>query len=70
MRIVTVSPASDEPLYTYDPADAEVRALIDGVARLYKERRLFVIDLLYGRPESDIRALSEAFRITKGRGGG
>jgi hypothetical protein len=69
MQIVDVFNDNEKIFYKYNPIDEHGGALIDGVARLYKERRLFVIDLLYGRPESDVRALSEAFRIRKGRGG-
>jgi hypothetical protein len=69
MRIIVTIVVNQEKLYRYEPIDDHIRTLIDGVAKLYKERRLFVIDLLYGRPESDIHAFSEAFRLKKGNGG-
>lgn len=68
MHICVLVGTAQEKAYRYEPLDEQMRSLIDGVAKLYKERRLFVIDLLYGRPESEIRAFSEAFRIKKGRG--
>jgi hypothetical protein len=69
LEIVRTIESNQEKLYRYEPADEQIRMLIDGVAKLYKERRLFVIDLVYGRPESDIQAFSEAFRFKKGNGG-
>jgi hypothetical protein len=69
MRIIDTIGLNQEKLYRYEPADEEIRSLIDGVAKLYKERRLFVIELVYGRPESDLHAFSEAFRFKKGNGG-
>jgi len=69
LRFLGVREADGELVYRYHPLDSETAALIDGLARLYKERRLAVIDLVYGRPESDIQAFSNAFRLKK-RGGG
>ena len=68
MRFVAPRTAERGPGFRYAPTTEEAAALIDAVAKLYKERRLMVIDLIYGRPESDIRAFSEAFMI-KRRGG-
>jgi hypothetical protein len=65
MQILVVEATEAGTVYRYAPEDEQVAALLDGLARLYKERRLAVIDLVYGRPESDIRAFSEAFRIKK-----
>ncbi|MDC3962501.1 hypothetical protein [Polyangium jinanense] len=53
------------PVYQHGPESEDIAALIDAAARLYKERRLAVIDLVYGRPESDLRAFSDAFMLKK-----
>lgn len=60
--------ADDEIWYRYAPAP-EVGAIIDDLARAYKERRLTIIDLIYARPApSDIETFSDAFRIRKKEG--
>ena len=65
LRILVMRQTENGPVYRHGPVDAEVAALIDGVVLFYKERRLAVIDLVYGRPESDIHAFSDAFRLKK-----
>ena len=55
--------------YRYAPPTEETRALIDGVAKAYKERRLSVINLIYGKIESDVVSFAEAFSIIKRKGG-
>ena len=39
------------------------------VAKAYKERRLSVINLIYGKIESDVVSFAEAFSIIKRKGG-
>lgn len=70
MRLLAVCNTEPDRLYRYAPDDPRAALLIDGVARLYKERRLSVIDLLYGHPEreSDIQAFSDAFKLRKAKG--
>ena len=53
------------PVYQHGPESEEIAALIDAAAKLYRERRLAVIDLVYGRPESDLRAFADAFMLKK-----
>ncbi|MDI1475238.1 hypothetical protein [Polyangium sp. y55x31] len=64
-RFIQVRPTERGPVYQHGPESEEIAALIDAAARLYKERRLAVIDLVYGRPESDLRAFSDAFMLKK-----
>lgn len=64
-RFLKVRHTERGPVYQYGPESEEMAALIDAAAKLYKERRLAVIDLVYGRPESDLRAFSDAFMLKK-----
>ena len=64
-RLVVRRDCEAGPVYQYSPEDPRVRAIVDGVAEAYKVRRLAVIDLVYGKPSSDIRSFSEAFRLTR-----
>lgn len=56
-------------MYRYEPATGEIQRLIEGAARAYKERRLSVINLIYGKSESDAVSFSAAFTILKKKGG-
>ncbi|MDI1445514.1 hypothetical protein [Polyangium sp. 6x1] len=64
-RFIGVRHTERGPAYQHGPASEELAALIDATAKLYKERRLAVIDLVYGRPESDLRAFADAFMLKK-----
>lgn len=55
--------------YRYAPSTEDTRGLIDGVAKAYKERRVSVINLIYGKVESDAVSFAEAFTIIKRKGG-
>jgi hypothetical protein len=71
--------ADPGPLYRYAPSTPESRAQIEDLAVTYKQRRLSVINLVYSKPESgkpesvkpasDVVSFSDAFRITKKKGG-
>ena len=74
-----VQEADSGPLYRYAPSTQESRAQIEDLAVTYKQRRLSVINLVYSKPESgkpesvkpasDVVSFSNAFRITKKKGG-
>lgn len=49
----------------FAPADAGVAGLIDELERIYKERRVSVISLIYSKPSERVRAFSDAFRLRK-----
>ncbi len=57
--------AGEEPLYRYAPDSDETRQLVDALARTYKERRLSIINFIYGRPASDIQSFADAFAFVK-----
>ena len=56
--------------YRYAPATEEARDLVDGIGEAYKVRRLTVINLIYGKPERDLRSFSDAFKLTRKKDGG
>jgi hypothetical protein len=64
-RFIKVRHTERGPVYQHGPDSEEVASLIEAAAKLYKERRLAVIDLVYGRPENDLRAFSDAFKLKK-----
>lgn len=55
--------------YRYAPSTGDLKGLIDGAATAYKERRLSVINIIYGKVESDVMSFSDAFTILKKKGG-
>ncbi|MEP7125701.1 MAG: hypothetical protein ABJE95_32525 [Byssovorax sp.] len=55
--------------YRYAPTAGDTRALLDEVAKAYKERRYSVINLIYGKVESDAVSFADAFTIIKKKGG-
>jgi hypothetical protein len=51
--------------YQYSPPSEQVRSLVAQLAKLYKERPVSVIDVIYQRSVSDIEEFAKAFRIRK-----
>lgn len=62
---VTATPGEKEPLYRYAPDRPEKARLVDLVAETYKERRVAVIALIYSKPNDQVRAFADAFRLRK-----
>lgn len=52
-----------ETLYFYSPRDAALDTAVRGLARAYRERRVRVISLVFGKPSAKVRTFAEAFRI-------
>jgi hypothetical protein len=63
-----VREAESQLLYHYAPETDEIERLIDGLANAYKERRLTVVNLIYARPQSDVKSFSDAFKLGRSRG--
>jgi hypothetical protein len=57
--------AETETLYRYSPKPAERGRLVDAVAEAYKERRVAVITLIYSKPNDQVQAFADAFRLRK-----
>jgi hypothetical protein len=55
--------------YRYAPSSEDLQRLVDVTAGAYKERRLRVINLIYGKIESDVLSFADAFSFTKRKGG-
>jgi hypothetical protein len=51
--------------YRYSPASEEVKSLVAQLAKLYKQRPVSVIDIIYRRSVSDIEEFAKAFKIRK-----
>jgi hypothetical protein len=55
----------DEPFYRYQPGTREQAALVGRLAQLYEERRVSVISLIYSKPNENVQAFADAFRLRK-----
>ena len=63
LAYVTQAP---ESRFRYRPAEEdELDKAVDSLARLYKERRVAVISLIYSEPIDKARSFADAFRIRK-----
>jgi hypothetical protein len=56
------------PRYRYRPATPGVEAVVQLLDRLYTERRVSIITLIFSKPLDSIRDFSDAFRVRKGEG--
>ena len=65
LRLVVPAEGHDRP-YRYAPATDDLRAQVDRLAQVYKERRVAVITLIYSKPHSQAQAFADAFRLRKG----
>jgi hypothetical protein len=54
-----------EPVYKYQPINAELAAAVEALASAYAERRLKVLEFLFSKPMAPLRVFSDAFRIRK-----
>jgi predicted transcriptional regulator len=51
--------------YRYAPASPELGKLVEDLARLYRERRVTVINAIYSAPTKKLQNFADAFRIRK-----
>lgn len=54
-----------ERLYRYHPSTPELDRLVSSLARVYRERRVAVITLIYSKPLDQVQAFADAFRLRK-----
>jgi predicted transcriptional regulator len=54
-----------EPVYKYQPQNADLAASVEALASAYTERRLKVLEFLFSKPMAPLRVFSDAFRIRK-----
>jgi hypothetical protein len=53
--------------YQFAPPSESTKAILTELTRLYKERPVTFVQLLYAPPEQEIEAFAKAFRIRKDR---
>ncbi|UQA57719.1 hypothetical protein [Polyangium aurulentum] len=64
-RLLAVEPVESGEGYVYSPGGDEIARIIDGLAKAYKERRLTIINHIYGRPPNELRSFADAFLLKK-----
>jgi len=52
-------------LYCYSAASAELDRAVGELVRVYAERKVAVIDLIFSKPLENIRVFADAFRLRK-----
>lgn len=57
--------SGDPPLYRYQPNRDELARTIAALGATYKMSRHKVVELIYARPQSPLKDLSDAFRFKK-----
>jgi predicted ArsR family transcriptional regulator len=57
-------------VYQYGPAAEERRRAVDDLARVYAERRVTVVSMIFSKPTEKIRTFADAFRLRKEKGDG
>ena len=60
-----VSINTDPVKYRFNRDDTAMFSLVDRLEKIYKERRVSVISLIYSKPAEPLRAFSDAFRLRK-----
>lgn len=53
------------PRYRYQPARAELAALVDAVVELDRTRPVTLINLVYARPKDPLQSFADAFKLRK-----
>jgi hypothetical protein len=62
---LTATQAGGDTTYRYAAAAPERERLVDLLATTYAERRVAVISLIYSKPNDQVRAFADAFRLRK-----
>lgn len=55
---------TEPPTYRFNPASPEAAVMPD-LEKIYRQRRVSVISLIYSKPSDPLRAFSDAFRLRK-----
>lgn len=56
---------ADSEVFQFEPATAEKRAAVDGLAKAFSTHRVSVITLLFSTPSEGIGSFADAFKIRK-----
>ena len=54
-----------EPRYRYEPKSKELESAVDEVSKLYQQRRVTIINLIYSKPVDHVRSFADAFKFKK-----
>lgn len=58
------------PQFFYAPASRELESAVDLLARIYPERRVTIIQLIFAPPVDPIKTFADAFNLRKGKSNG
>ncbi len=64
-RLLVKESGADPTQYVYRALDNDLHRRVAEISTLYRERRISIIEVLYGAPQDALRAFADAFRITK-----
>jgi hypothetical protein len=57
--------APPHPQFRYQPKSNELDELVGNLEKVYEERRVSVITLIYSKPVDKVRTFADAFRLRK-----
>jgi hypothetical protein len=57
----------DPPVYFYAPISKELEAVVESLAKIYAERRVAIIQLIFSKPADPIKTFADAFDFRKGK---
>ena len=58
-------PDPSQPIYRYSPRTPAIDQAISGLAKVYEERRVSVINQIYAKPVDKLKSFSDAFRLRR-----
>ena len=60
-----ITSGTDPVKYQFNAGDGSLAQIVGDLEKVYKERRVSVISLIYSKPSEPLRAFAEAFRLRK-----
>lgn len=51
--------------FRYEPNDQALGAAVEGLAKVYPERRVSVIEIIFSKPNDVIRTFADAFKLRR-----
>ncbi|UJR81700.1 ArsR family transcriptional regulator [Sandaracinus amylolyticus] len=51
--------------FRYAPGDPAMQAAVEGLAKVYPERRVSVIEIIFSKPNDVIRTFADAFKLRR-----
>lgn len=62
--LAAVNSGADDA-YQFQPSSSAMRAAVEHLASIYRERRFTIIDLIFAKPIDRLRVYADAFRFRK-----